>query len=723
MLALWCWRLPIPDELMRRPAGTLTLLDCHDRTIAEIGSKQARIQHPVALSEMGEWLPRVTVALEDHRFYEHGGIDLHATIGALFHDLESRRIVAGGSTITQQLVKMALRRQGRDWITKAREAVIAWKLERRWSKGEILEAYLNRGNYGNMRIGAEAAAESYFGRHASELTPAEAIFLAGLPQAPTRFNPWRPKGDATRKYERSLARLRDLGVIDTAQQQLLSRSPPEVRHKDLPRLAPHFVDAVLAEKPGMTGRVRTTLDLELQGAAERLLRAHLQALTRSDITNAAIVVVENATGAVRAMVGSADYKTCQVNGALTPHSCGSTLKPFIYLEAIERRILTAATILPDTPDAIRDEYADYDPQNYNNRYFGPVRMREALACSLNVPAVVVLSRIGARSAFFNLHRWGFQFSRDLSEYGAGFILGNAEIRLLDLAGAYAGLARGGIAMRPTYFAAVHHPAVAIASPEATAIITDVLCDNEARQRTFGNHSPLALGRRVAAKTGTSSGFRDVWTVGFNKDHTVAVWAGNMDGRAMQETLAIKSAAPLWAAMTRKLMEEDRPLDPVESDKKLVRCDVGKLTGLLPSTAVEERVSESFLRGTEPQGNSTSWFKTIAGRKRLVLPDEFAEWCRSPQNYLDAITAPDEKLVITNPKAEVKYEISPALPEAQQMIELAATKSEGVEWFVNGRKIVPQLDGRVLWQLQPGEWTLEASDGGTRVASRFSVEKE
>ena len=214
--------------------------------------------------------------------------------------------------------------------------------------------------------------------------------------------------------------------------------------------APHFVDAVVAQNPKLRGTVRTSLDLDLQSKAEQLLRSHLAALNRYDITQAAMVILDNETGAVRAMVGSSNYAKNQVNGAMRARSCGSTLKPFVYLTAIDRRLLTAASLLPDTPEAIRDEYADYDPQNYNHRYLGPVRLREALGNSLNVPAVFTLSQLGARAAFFELQKWGFKFSRRLSDYGAGFVLGNAEIRLVDLAGAYAGLARNGVSMQAKF---------------------------------------------------------------------------------------------------------------------------------------------------------------------------------------------------------------------------------------------------------------------------------
>ena len=466
-VTLAIWWLPLPNELKKPTVGTLTLLDSRGREIAELASPEARAQLPRSLNEMGKWLPRVTIALEDHRFYEHAGVDWRATAAAFARNLKSGRVVSGGSTITQQLVKIANGRHRRSWTGKIYETICAWKLERRWSKEQIFAEYLNRSSYGNRRLGPEAAARAYFGKSARDLTLSESIFLAGLPQAPTRFNPWKHPEHAKQKYERSLARLAQLHVITREQQLLLGQSLPTVGRFDPPHFAPHFVDAVVAQNPKLRGAARTSLDLDLQLKAEQLLRSHLTALNRYDITEAAMVIVDNDTGAVRAMVGSSDYAKNQINGAMRPRSCGSTLKPFVYLSAIDRRLLTAASLLPDTPDAIREEYADYDPQNFNHRYLGPVRLREALGCSLNVPAVFTLSQLGARPTFYELRKWGFEFSRELSDYGAGFVLGNAEIRLVDLAGAYAGLARNGIAMRAKLLSAEHHPVTRIASREAT----------------------------------------------------------------------------------------------------------------------------------------------------------------------------------------------------------------------------------------------------------------
>ncbi len=710
------WLLPLPNEFEKPTTGTLTLLDIRGREIAELASPEARAQLLRRLDEMGKWLPRVTIALEDHRFYEHAGVDWRATIAAFARNVRSGRVISGGSTITQQLVKIASGRHRRSWTGKIYETICAWKLERRWSKEQIFAEYLNRSSYGNRRLGPEAAARAYFGKSARDLTLSESIFLAGLPQAPTRFNPWKHPESAKQKYERSLARLARLRVITRDQQMLLGQSLPIVGRFDPPRLAPHFVDAVVAQNPKLRGAIRTSLDLDLQLRAEQLLRSHLAVLNRYDITEAAMVIVENETGAVRAMVGSSNYAKNQINGAMRARSCGSTLKPFVYLNAIDRRLLTAASLLPDTPDAIRDEYADYDPQNFNHRYLGPVRLREALGCSLNVPAVFTLSQLGARPAFYELRKWGFEFSRGLNDYGAGFVLGNAEIRLVDLAGAYAGLARNGVAMRAKLLSAEHHPLTRIASSEATTIINDILCDNSAREKSFGAHSSLTFEERIAVKTGTSSGFRDAWTVGFNKEHTVAVWAGNFNGRPMRDTFAVRSATPLWAAMMHELLHHDHPLDAPAENEKLVRREVCAETGLLPSQFTVSKMNELFLAGTEPQESSAAWFSEDG---KLLLPNEYTGWCASSSNTRGAQVRPEQR--ITSPMANAHYEVDPVLPRSQQMIELSATLGNDAKWFVNGAPQMPQHDGRFFWQLAPGEWKVRAASPAGSAEETIFVE--
>ncbi len=711
---LWCV-LPTPARLVS-PVETATLLDCRGREIAILANSEARIALPLRLGHMGPWLPAITVALEDHRFYQHAGFDWRANAAAAIRNLRTGRIISGASTITQQLIKLSTGRAHRTWSAKIRETLLATKLERTWSKDRVLAEYLNRSSYGNRRIGPEAAARSYFNKSARDLTLNESVFLAGLPQAPTRLNPWRHLDRAMDKYQRSLTRLAELKVITPEQRTLLAQSPPKIGRFDPPRLARHFVDALVATRLPLRGRVNTTLDLDLQTSAERYVRVHLDTMNRNDITQAALVIVENNTGAVRAMVGSSDYSASEVNGATRPRSCGSTLKPFVYLAAIDQRVLTAATILPDTPDAIRGEYADYDPQNYNHHYLGPVRLREALACSLNVPAVFALSKIGARPAFYELQRWGFQFPRALSDYGAGFILGNAEIRLVDLAAAYAGLARGGVAAPAKYLAAQHGPMPRLASPEATAIITDILCDNGARERSFGTHSPLAFEERIAAKTGTSSGFRDAWTVGFNKRHTVAVWTGNFNGRPMRDTLAIRSATPLWSNIMHGLLPGDGAVDAAVPNDKLRRREICAATGLLPLAATITTENELFLTGTEPR-ESAAALMTEDG-SHLLLPNEYASWVASNDNDIGAVVRSDAR--ITNPTANATYAIDSILSPVQQMLELKATLGSDAEWFVNDVPQKPRADGRVFWQLEPGKWTVRASSRFGAAESTITV---
>lgn len=694
--------------------ATPVLVDVRDRAFSRPGTATVRDQRPLPLRDLGRWLPLATVAIEDHRFWSHAGVDWIATSGATLRNLRNLRVVSGASTITQQTVKLLRGRTRRTLDVKAREALDALALERAWSKSRILEIYLNRIDYGNRRFGAEAAAQAYFGKPAAALSLAEAIYLAGIPQSPTRLNPWTNPAAAARRYARNVAQLARVGALPAGvtAAQLLAATPRVGRH-DPPALAPHFAATALGRAGERAGRIRTTLDLDLQHVAETLLREHLRNSARFGIGDAAIVVVENATGDIRALASSGRAEHAAINAALTPRSSGSTLKPFIYLAAIERRLITAATLLPDTPQAIPGTYGDYDPQNYTHRSYGPVRAREALGNSLNVPAVVVTSRLGARDAFNSLRRWGFQFARDFDAYGAGFILGNADIRLVDLAAAYAGLARGGVAWSARALASEPIESARLASPEACAIVTDILCDNDARRLSFGPASPLDLGVRVAVKTGTSSGYRDRWCVGFNREHTVAVWAGNLDGRSLGEVLAVRAAAPLWSSMMRHLLAHgDQPLPGPTPSEKLATRAVAAETGLLPRPD-EKTLTEWFLPGTVPTESAADRYALVDGRQTLVLPPEYAAWCASAENRLGAI-ARDDRFAIVFPRDGAVFEWSAHLPAAQQTLT-PITTAPATEWLLNGRPLA-----RPAIPLARGDYTLTARSAGAESTARFTV---
>ena len=706
----WFWyflyRTPLPEALAQPQPLTTVYLDAKGRLIAEIAGSEARSNRPIPGAAMGPWIETVTVALEDRRFFSHPGVDPGATLRALV------RRHGGGSTITQQLVKMATHRSVRSISSKLREMLLALQLERRWTKDQILEAYLNRLPYGNRLIGIEAASQAYFQKPASELSRAEAIFLAGIPRRPSLLNPWRHPEAAALQFHRSWADLVARGVLTGAEPE---EAQPVVQHHLPLDAAPHFISAIRSREP--RGVVACTLDLALQRRAEQLLADHFAALHRVDQAQAAMVIIENETGAVRALVGSRDFQSSQVNEALRYHDCGSTLKPFLYAAGIDRRIFTAATLLPDTPDAVRDAYGDYDPHNFMQSHLGPVRVREALGNSLNVPAVIALSRIGARTAFDAIGDWGIRFDRPLDKAGAGFILGNSGVRLLDLTGAFAALARGGLAGPPRLLTEDRMPLRRQISPETAEIVTDILCDNSARLHSFGPHSALAFPVRVGCKTGTSAGYRDGWAIGFTKEHTVGVWVGNTDGSPMDHISSIASAAPLWRRMVDDLLLSDHPVPP----PKLKRTTICSLTGVLPSRRSPATVGELFLPGTEPRESSANWF---APDGHPLLPPEYAAWVASADNYLGATVRPQaNSLIILAPRAESIFVLDENIPLVQQQMELQANLRDGITWKMNGELLASDASGRVLWPLKVGRWTVEAAKGDARTSCTFIVRGE
>lgn len=702
---------PLPAALNDAPPRPPVLVDLRGKPFAVPGDKIVRDSQPLSLREMGEWLPFATVAIEDHRFWEHRGVDWHAMAGAALRNARNLRVISGASTITQQTIKLATGRSQRTLDAKIREAFAAQKLEQEWDKSKILEAYLNRLDYGNRRIGPEAAARAYFGKSVRDLTLPEAIYLAGLPQSPTRLNPWRNPQRAWARYQLNVGRLAKMRLLpEGISESALLAATPQPRENYPSLEASHFADLALERSGERSGIISTTLDANLQRVAETMLSTQLRLLGGGD---AAIVVVENATGEVRALASGGSARHRAINAANVPRSCGSSLKPFVYLAAIERRQLTAASWLPDTEQAIAAEYQDYDPQNYTKQFYGPVRVREALGNSMNVPAVIAVSQLGARAAFRELQGWGFEFPRGFDDYGAGFILGNADIRLIDLAGAYAGLARGGLAWRAKVL--VNEPIYSerMASAEACTIVTDILCDNEARRLSFGLSSPLNVGARVAVKTGTSSGFRDRWCVGFNRQHTVAVWSGNLDGKPLDQMLAVRAAGPLWAAMMRHLLATgDEALPEPVASEKLQPVEVAAETGLLPRPG-EKTIREWFLDGTAPTENAAGDYGIIDGIERLLLPPEYQEWCASSQNRLGAVARSGE-LRILFPRDGASFIVNPNLSPRQQTLHFTASEPD-CRWLLNGREVNGQF------QLERGDWKLSAQKAGISTSIAFKVE--
>lgn len=719
----------LPESIHAPLQGSPVVYDREGGVLAMLPGGPARTHFVGRLADMGRWLPEVTVNLEDHRFHEHTGIDPYAIAAAAWSDLKAWRLHRGGSTITQQLIKQELGKRGRQWRRKWREALLALKLERSWSKEAVLEGYLNRLDYGNRRFGAESASLAYFGKRCQALTLAEAIYLAGLPQAPTRYNPWRNPESAARKYARSIARLTTVGYLSERQAEALLAAPPQPGNFTSVERAPHFLDAVMRQREDpISGALVTSLDPEIQEQAESLLKTHLEAIGRDDVRNGAIVVLENATGKVRALSSSAveNGGTEAINAALTPRHAGSTIKPFVYQQALEERRYTPASVLTDTEEAVGPIYSDYDPKNYSKRYYGPVRLREALGNSLNIPAILVSHDVGPRRAFERLAEWGLQERDAFSDDGAGFVLGNRRVTLLDLCFAYSTLARGGLTAPGPLFTEDATPAWRrMANREACLLIEDILADNDARSHAFGTRSLLRFppGQRTAVKTGTSSNFRDAWVVGYNASHTVGVWMGNLDGQGMDGALSVHTAGPVWRRMMDYLARHRhaRGLPSLQESERIIALEIDALTGLLPVPETRRTLTEWFLRGTEPVTEGKDWYVG----DRIVLPEAYRAWTRSPHNHLGALASESSKpWEITRPEEGARYVIDPALPRAQQVLPFATDHpSPGeLQWYLNDRPLDETVPLR--WVLQPGRWVLRAyePETGREVSHAFVVER-
>lgn len=430
----------------------------------------------------------------------------------------------------------------RTFRTKLIEAAQALRLEREWDKPRILAAYLNRLDYGNLRAGSDAAARHYFDKAPADLSAAEAAFLAGLPQAPSRLNPRARFAGAKRRQEWILGRMHALGWLTSEDYTRALAEPLQLAPPRREFAAPHFVDLLLEREAPDTSRpqrVTTTLDLELNRFVEQTLRSQLARLREQQVGNGAAVVLDNRTGAVLALVGSEDYfapAAGQVNGAWAPRSAGSTLKPFTYALAFERGA-TPASIVADVPCEFSTATGVFAPVNYDRHCHGPVRHRLALANSLNIPAVRVLDELGGAAVLHaRLRACGLTtLAQPAEHYGLGLTLGNAEVRLLELANAYACLARLG-EWRPWRLlegAGDYKSPTRVISREAAWLVADVLADNRARALVFGLETPLRFDFPVACKTGTSTDYRDNWAVGYTPEFTVAVWAGNFDGSPMR----------------------------------------------------------------------------------------------------------------------------------------------------------------------------------------------
>ncbi len=730
--------VPLPPALDSPPPPSQVLTDRNGAPLRLSHSSENPFQLLVRPGEIPQNLAAATVAVEDRRFWNHRGVDALAILRATGLWFKEGRIVSGGSTITQQLIKSCQPRARTFW-PKLKEAVQAVRLEQLWSKERILAEYLNRIEYGNQCQGAEEAARYYFGKRAGQLEWAEAAFLAGLPQAPSRYNPHRYFERAKNRQRKVLSSLAAAGIITARQAEEARTYPIGLKPPSRPFQAPHFVDLLhqVHEDLGIGGnQVATSLDLPLNLSVQSLLTQHLKVLAQSRAKQGAVVVLENRTGEILCLVGSADYwgsTEGQVNAAWAGRSAGSTLKPFTYLLALERGD-HAATVIPDIPSYFETPTGTYVPWNYDRRFRGPVRYREALANSWNIPAVRVLDKLGGpRPLWEFLRKTGLTtLTESPDHYGLGLTIGNAEVRLLELVNAYATLARLGESIPYSFLHRATPPrSTRLASADACWMIADILADNAARAASFGAESELRFDYPVACKTGTSSDFRDNWAIGFTPEYTVGVWVGNYENRPMQQVSGVAGAAPVLHAVFEELRIRQGLswyVPPPEIRMAVVHPLTGKRLRHSPGEPLNYRdgpqhpevqgcpgILERFLPSSLPQEVSDADY---GANGKVFLPVEYADWATSRHNTLaDRVSvrlAPtnDSRLEITYPTSGTAYVLDPDLPRAAQWIPLRATPKHVPIWS-SSTLVCSNRNGVMMAKLQEGKHHLVAQDPGSR----------
>lgn len=715
-VAVWT-RIPVSSALLLPPddAG-VALADRFGAPLRASRAPDGSRQRWVPLDRLDPDLLVAFVAAEDRRFWDHHGVDPVALVRAARANLAAGRVVSGASTITMQLARLLLGTP-RSWFGKAAQAAWALRLDHQLAKQVILEQYLNRVPLGQGAVGVAAAARLYFDAGAEDLSLAQAAMLAGLAHAPSRENPLVSLARAADRRDRMLDRIGRAGQA-SAPDLARAREEPALGSAAPARFAaPHFTSWVLARGDSARSRsaIRTSLDLPLQRAVESEVR-HTVAMMRSyGAEQAAAVVLDNPTGEILAWVGSPDFfepVSGQVDMVVSPRQPGSALKPFLYGLAFDRG-LTPATVMHDVSTVYRTATGPYLPRNYDRSFHGPVRIREALGSSYNVPAVEAVSRLGVSAFLETLHRAGFaSLGRPADWYGLGLALGNGDVTLLELANGYRAIAAGGL-WRPVRWhagdGADPGPGVRVMSREAAGQVLDVLADPLARVPAFGPSTPLDFPFRAAAKTGTSRHFTDNWAVVTTARFTVAVWVGNFSGRPMAGVSGITGAGPLVRRVVLATADRYDPGRlPLPADLGLVPVTICRLSGL---------------RARRPCPSLTEWFRPTAlpadddwfTDRGLALPDEFAEWSAATGAGNGVVAAgvsrrdTDSTVAgfrIASPRNGDRFRFVPGVaPEFATVGLRAVGTRRAVRWFVDG---APYRRSR--WGLVPGIHRIRAVAG-------------
>lgn len=633
LVPLFTWytfadNIPSKEQIMNNNDTGITLLDRNGVPFFTFyGVKKKEF---IPIDQIPVTMQLAVVSMEDHEFYQHNGFSPKGIVRAAVDDIQHNQLLAGGSTITQQLVKNSLLTSQKSFLRKYKEIVMAAMLETHYSKQEILEMYLNSAYFGEGAFGVKEAAKVYFGKEVQDLTLGEASMLAAILPAPSDLSPISGDYNAARaRQELVLDRMLSQGFITKEQQQqALAESMHLAKTPDsLNQTAPHFALMVKDELVKEYGeeaiarsglKIKTSLDLSLQQYAQQAVSKQVTMLATNKVSNGAAVVIDPKTGEILALVGSSNWydpKVGKINMAITPRQPGSSFKPIIYSAAFEKGLITPATMLQDSPITYLPSPLTqdaYSPHDYDGRTRGTVTVRRALANSLNIPAVEVLSKLGINPGLEMAQRLGITTLQDSSHYGLSFVLGSGEVPLLQLTGAYSAFANGGYRVDPTDILEItdknnqvlyqYQPdPVKVLKPEDAFFITSILSDVNARKEEFGNL--LNISKPAAVKTGTSEDYRDSLTIGFTPSVVVGVWVGNSDNEQMDKVAGSLGAAPIWKSIMEQYLA-NKPVEPF-----MIPTSIEKSAGCIPhdqaGLATGSATLDYFVKGTSASARCTA----------------------------------------------------------------------------------------------------------------------
>jgi len=692
LIAEILWLLiPSYDGDLKNFHAATQIYDRNEKTLRTTLGENDLFCIPIPLNQMGEWTTKALIAFEDKRFLKHGGVDPIAICRATLHNVANGRVVSGASTLTTLVVKMTEPRK-RNLLTKVIEANHACDLETALSKEEILEQFINRAPFGGNIYGIEAASTYYLGKQARDLSLSESALLMGLPQSPHLLRPDRHLNRALIQRNKVLTRMKKMGSISESQYKIACAQKITIRKKSRSFFAPHFCDFILKRYPNQKS-LQTTLDFNLQQIAQTTLQTRISELAPFGIQGGGVIIIDVRTGALRAMVGSPNFWISQINGTTARRSPGSTLKPFAYAMAMEEGMYTPASLIADIPTS----FANYHPKNYSLKYSGAVSLRQALVQSLNIPALRCVQQIGLNNYIEKLRNLGFTtLNRSAQHYGLGIVLGSGETTLLELSNAYACLAREGTFQPLRFLKSDPTPASTRLYSKSVCFMISNILGGEERSLEFVGHQADIFIPQIAWKTGTSTGFRDAWCIAYNPDYVVGIWMGNPDGSPSPKLIGGTAAAPIACEIFRQLYPNaDAPWFKKPATLKTrticahsgkpcsIHCRVTKTDYYIPQISSPHPCTLCSEKGESWSPEIEAFLKTHGIKNRSFK---------------------EKSLSIQSPQSGTKFRLLPVQKGRKQEIELIASSSEKIYWFVDGK-----LHPSTFWALKKGQHTIACSD--------------